>query len=303
MTGTFLLRRTSTGPAGRMESVPVRANFDDIKQHLKHLGPSNRASNPKTTRSTTVKIKPGIVVHEQPRGVSVAEAIIPEVPNDDEDGGETTSLLKGGKDGVQVLAQSYGAIGTGTRSRPATPGEQTDIPKQEDEATQTSAHASTADLTAAASPEAQLRPQKSSSGSETERLEAGSPYRHRTGLFARSGSITEQVVETRGIKKTVLETTSSNEEEEDTRHRRMTSRSNLSLSSGAPLSPVAGDEDEPASTSTSTPGLTAGSTEGAGSGEGAEAGSSAAGDASNQHAGGNGGSKKKTRRKKRKGKS
>ncbi|KAF3761258.1 DUF21-domain-containing protein [Cryphonectria parasitica EP155] len=292
----ILLRRSSAGIDGRMESVSVRANFDDIKQHLKHLGPSNRASNPKVTRSTTVKIKPGLVVHEQPRSNSVAEEIIPEVASNEE-GGETTSLLGGAKDGVHALAQSYGAIGTGALSRPLTPRIQTtDLFNQEDQATQTSAHPSIAEAkTTATSPGAEeQRSPRSTSGSETERLEAG-PYGHRTGLFARSGSITEQVVETRGIKKTVLETTSSTDEEEDQRYRKMATRSNVSLSSGALLSPVLGaeeEEDEPGSAAAaSTPSLPTEST----------------GDGSNQsggsNGGSNGGSKKKTRRKKRKGKS
>ncbi|PSR84351.1 hypothetical protein BD289DRAFT_434389 [Coniella lustricola] len=309
MTSTLLLRRSSAGIDGRMESVPVRANFDDIKQHLKHLGPSNRASNPKLTRSTTVKIKPGIVVHDQPRAASVAEEVIREVPNDDEEGDETTSLLKGGKDGAYALAQSYGALGTGAPARPLTPPTKaSDSNQHEDEATQTSKPSSIADGKAAASsPTTETQQPRSSSGSDTERLETTSPYGHRAGLFARSGSITEQVVETRGIKKTVLETTSSNGDEDELRHRKMASRSNMSLASGVALSPVPGEEDEEPVSATSQQSHAAGDDDdnrghystdaggknGTGSGAGTTSGGGGSGAAS----------KKKTRRKKRKGKS
>lgn len=302
MTKTLLLRRSSAGLDGRLENVPVRANFDDIKQHLKHLGPSNRASNPKTTRSTTVKIKPGIVVNEPPTSAPIAEDTIHEEPHDEDDEGdddnETTSLLRGKvipKDGVHALAQSYGATGAGSlprsiENRP--PFVKTDVPlPQEDQATQTSAHASAVDLTAGESSSRpdEVRSQRSGSGSETSPIDPSSPYASRRSLLARSGSITEQVVETRGIKKTILETTSSNDEDEESRHQRMASRSNLSLPSTGVLSPVLGGEEEETSpgASVESPG---------------EAG--AAGSSSGTHnGGGSGAAKKKNRRKKRKGKS
>lgn len=306
MTSTLLMRRSSAGIDGRMENVPVRASFNDIKQHLKHLGPSNPASNPKVTRSTTVKIKPGIVVHDQPRVGSVAEQIIPEVPHDEE-AGETTSLLKGKvtpKDGVHALATSYGATGAGPLSRsidtsrsPTPLIRNIDTVKQEDQATQTSAHPSTTDLPATASAGQELRSKKSSSGksssgSETDHLDPTSPYGHRKSLFARSGSITEQVVETRGIKKTVLETTSSTDEEEElTRALKSANRSNLSLPpQAAALSPDE-EEDEHEEITSGEP-----STPLLGEEDGAEAGSSARTQIG-------GGGKKKNRRKKRKGKS
>lgn len=284
MTSTLLLRRSSAGVDGRMENVPVRASFDDIKQHLKHLGPSNRASNPKITRSTTVKIKPGVVVHEHPSSHSVADEVIPEVPRYEEEepeGDETTSLLRGAitpKDGVHALAQSYGATGAAALSRsldtsaPSVPQLKTaDTTQLEDQATQTSAHASTTDLTTA--PRA---PKSNSSSSETEHPES-SPYGHRKGLFARSGSITEQVVETRGIRKTVLGMTSSNEDEEEHEQRLK------STSEG-------GDEEGSGSGPSSSPAVEEGSN--GQKGENNET----------ENGGGNSASKKKNRRKKRKGK-
>jgi metal transporter CNNM len=53
-----LRRRSSAGNSLRSDNHGIkRASTDEIKQHLKHLGPSNLASRPKTTRYNTVKIK------------------------------------------------------------------------------------------------------------------------------------------------------------------------------------------------------------------------------------------------------
>lgn len=263
MTNTVLLRRSSAGIDGRLENVPVRASFNDIKQHLKHLGPSNRASNPKTTRSTTVKIKPGVVVHDDPQLHTAVEETIPEIPRHEEaeeeaEGDETTSLLKRAitpKDGAHALAQSYGATGGASLPRSYDDASAPIVPQhkaveattQEDQAAQTSANASTTDLPATASTNPGLRNKKSNSSNS----EAGStdtnPYGPKKGLFARSGSITEQVVETRGIRKTVLGMTSSNEDEEESQQRLNPSSTVLPLTE-------AGDEEgsgsrEPASAS------------------------------------------------------
>lgn len=273
--------------------MPVRASYDDIKQHLKHLGPSNRASNPKVTRSTKVKIKPGVVVHDDPRSRSVAGEVIPEVPHYEEteaEGDETTSLLRGAitpKDGVHALAQSYGATGAATFSRSmeenstlSTAQKAIDTAKLEDQATQTTVHPSTTDVPAAASTNPDLRTQKStSSNSETDAVE-NSPYRHRKGIYARSGSITEQVVETRGIRKTVLGTTSSNEDEDEPRQQPK-SASRVSLP-GTVLPLLEGGDEEEEPGEPSTPSRAQGESTGNGG--------------SNDSSGG-----KKKRRKKRKG--
>lgn len=272
-TATLLMRRSSAGVDGRLMdgTVPVRANFEDIKEHLKHLGPSNPASNPKGTKSTTVKIKPGIVVHQQPRAASVAGDIIEEAVHDE--GDETTGLLRPkatGKDGIRALHQSYGAVSTGDiTSEPIENGktirikiDDADARALADEATQTSAHSSKADLI-------HFEPE---TGNEDEIASPASdigPYGRQS--YVRSGSITENVVESRGIRKVVLETTSSNESDEDLS---LETRSHLSVPSA--LQGSEEDEDEHD-----------------GNGEGAS-GASTGGQSQ-------GGKKKKNRRKKRKG--
>ena len=61
---TFMMRRRSSGNQGTIEQVngPMALRSDDpeIKKHLKHLGPSNAATKPKSTHIKSVKIKPGI---------------------------------------------------------------------------------------------------------------------------------------------------------------------------------------------------------------------------------------------------
>lgn len=61
---TFLMRRRSSGTASqsldRATTRGIRSDDPEIRQHLKHLGPSNVASRPKATRIGTVKIKQAV---------------------------------------------------------------------------------------------------------------------------------------------------------------------------------------------------------------------------------------------------
>lgn len=54
---TFFMRRRSE--SGEPHEVAIRSNAPEIREHLKHLGPRNRANDPKSTKINTVKIKPG----------------------------------------------------------------------------------------------------------------------------------------------------------------------------------------------------------------------------------------------------
>jgi metal transporter CNNM len=64
---TFLMRRKSSAASDATRgtfphNVPekVRSGATDMREHLKHLGPSNAASKPRATKYTSVKIKPGV---------------------------------------------------------------------------------------------------------------------------------------------------------------------------------------------------------------------------------------------------
>jgi metal transporter CNNM len=243
-TATLMMRRSSAGLDGQFlkTTVPVRANFQDIKQHLKHLGPSNPATNPNKTRSTTVKIKPGSgIPSAHPRSASVAEHATDETPMEEE-GDETTSLLKpqiSGKDGVQALRQTYGSVSPAITVQLAPqsngiPELILDAEEQADKSTQPPAQSDLIDMdseeAAADSVQSQQQQQRDSSPSQPKRQLRGSSSGESANSaddkktdantlvwqrpYVRSGSITENVIESRGVRKVVLETTSSNDDEE-----------------------------------------------------------------------------------------
>ncbi|KAI0021823.1 hypothetical protein F4780DRAFT_268918 [Xylariomycetidae sp. FL0641] len=201
---TLMMRRSSAGHDGQLvqTTVPVKANIDEMREHLRHLGPSNPASNPKATRVSAVKIKPalggGAGAANQPRANSFAAEPIVEDNEDTVD--ERTSLLRPTvkpKDGVQALHQSYTANPSdgrdnqlkisvdGSRDAQGQPRDDQDQP--------------------ARSPaEDKLSPTASASTDSLGRRRGN----------VRSGSITENVVEAGGVRKVVLEANSSSETEE-----------------------------------------------------------------------------------------
>ena len=220
------MRRDSAGLNGQMvrSTVPVRVGVGEMREHLRHLGPSNPASNPKNTKSSTIKIKPGVVVAGGTPSSTAAQPVnnpaesAEGIPQDDEDGDETTQLLRPqitGKDGVKALRQSYGS----TVTAPEEPSEafpsivvDTDPADTEDVGTQTTSKAGKPHQTGS---QPTLMRQSSGSAphspvSPTSERSDSQPIK----TIVRSGSITENIVESRGgIRKVVLETTSSTDEE------------------------------------------------------------------------------------------
>ncbi|KAK3945648.1 hypothetical protein QBC46DRAFT_371272 [Diplogelasinospora grovesii] len=295
-TTTFMMRRSSAGVGGQTVKtmIPVRANFEEMRQHLKHLGPSNPATNPKNTRSTTVKVKPGIVTERHPpppRSASVAEALMDERILEEGHESETTSLLRPGitgKDGIQELSQDYGSVNVSAlnleaaeQSSRATPTPSKTSPVEQ--APDTLAHRSSAsdDSVRSLRPEGALIPKRSS---------------------VRSGSITENVIESRGVRKVVLETTSSNDEDEVVvitscpDQPKAASRSTLNFFGPAVAEPVSEGEEEDDGNDLPS------SRDGAGdSGPSGENESKSKAGGSSGSAGGSSSNKKKNRRKKRKG--
>jgi metal transporter CNNM len=292
-------------------TVPVRANLEDIKQHLKHLGPSNPATNPNKTRSTTVKIKPGSGAHlAQLRSGASAERASEEVAM--EEGDETTRLLRpelSGKDGIQALGQqSYGSVG------PAMPlhlsPRANDVPilileagEQADKSTQTSndcdrKSSETATGAAASNqqPGQHLHQQSSTSpsGESASSTPTGNTLVPKRP-YVRSGSITENIIESGGVRKVVLEMASSTDEEET-----QPGKSNGKFSRP---SPVEEQEDENADEDVFVSPFSS-SSRGEGAGSYAEAAAKGASQGSQEDSANTGsgeGKKKNNRRKKRKG--
>ena len=218
---TTFIRRSSSGADGNI--VQIRGNVNEMREHLKHLGPSNLASRPKTTRYQTVKIKPG---HTSTRTDSrtdstiYRESIIEEPYRDipAPHGGEGEGLLKSAgreaSDGVQALQQGYG-----TTDRTFSP---TKLPQSE----QVNIDGAAIDLPKSSgndrsspsgkdSPRAEMLRHKDRSSDTLGSLQShgNSPVRKKG--TTRSGSITENIIEAGGIRKVVLETNSSSSDDKD----------------------------------------------------------------------------------------
>ena len=268
----FLMRRRSSGA----EPLALRSNTSEMRQHLKHLGPSNAASRPKQTRINTVKIKPGggfgldfvdqlIALPETsqlPKDGNKPPSRSPSVilPGID-DASETTGLLSAGrhvKDGAHAV--DYGALSlsptaksqdlislvqpdnersfstkeTDTENRERTPS----LPRSKHsptapaklivELTPSKDDNYSVNITnnngkpsgeASALSDTPTVSRKSSIDSKASASTLGSLHSVGNGspvgkkrMNARSGSITEYTVEVGGVKKVILETTSSSDE-------------------------------------------------------------------------------------------
>ncbi|KAI2296932.1 cell agglutination protein Mam3 [Ophidiomyces ophidiicola] len=200
----FKLRRAPTQDATeRAEAIIQRGATPEIREHLKHLGPSNLASRPRQTRYNNVKIKPGTTSSPLVQTETESRVETPDVHPTS----ESTSLLgatasssgvrsagKTASDGVQAL-RAYGTAGDHTSQRgPAS-----------------HSHDSQRNLLyrKAKGPSGQHSDviysdhSRSTSGNSSPKL----PYLPRGPV--RSGSITEQIVDSNGIRKVILQTSDS----------------------------------------------------------------------------------------------
>ncbi|CAK7267071.1 cell agglutination protein Mam3 [Sporothrix epigloea] len=253
-TTTVMMRRCSADADGRLNksAVPVRANIDEMWQHLRHLGPSNRATNPKNTRSTTVKIKQG---HSHAGHQALLEPVAAarsgtfrfEDGSDDEAGArETTPLLVNGgnisrssshsnyrpaslrSDTALIIADGSDAdllkTHKNTSTLPGTPPISTDMivdDSREGEPSKESGHRnsssilvrSSSSVTGEGTVQSSSKSSSSRSASSAAASDLNTPPTRRS--MVRSGSITENVIETRGIRKVVLETASTAEQDEE----------------------------------------------------------------------------------------
>lgn len=131
---TFMMRRKSSNASDSAHetnrAVPVRSNTQGLIKHLSHLGPSNMASKPRSTKYTSVKIKPGVGTIpegqttttgiDQPGRRETSQPSIAEEPTA-LGHGEGAGLLKDAgvdaSNGVGALAAGYGTITPEARSR------------------------------------------------------------------------------------------------------------------------------------------------------------------------------------------
>ncbi|TGO17074.1 hypothetical protein BTUL_0021g00730 [Botrytis tulipae] len=225
---TTFMRRVSTGDNDR-NVVAVRANMNDMREHLKHLGPSNLASRPKMTKYQSVKIKPGNVLAGNrtdsrtdsiPHRGSIVEEPEFEPYHDSPGphGGEGEGLLRSAgqdaKDGVQALQQGYGTLSNRIPSNKHAEDDSTKPPQYDGPLSPVGQPQSPGNNLSISNffnknkstdTIGSLPSQKSGTSPPTK------PSKKRS--TARSGSITENLVEAGGIRKMVLETNASSEEE------------------------------------------------------------------------------------------
>ena len=179
-----------------------------IRDHLKHLGPSNRASRPRQTRYNTVKIKPGSGTLGDAMSKTSEQSDTTPRNSIAGSGGVGAGLLNSAghdaKDGVLAVAAGYGSIHS-----PSPPS-----PNKSRKGLEALAENGVFDQEDGPSEHRSRSKQRSRATSKSTlgSMQSGtkSPPRNRRGA-ARSGSITEQIIDAGGIKKTVLEMTSSSD--------------------------------------------------------------------------------------------
>ncbi len=212
---SFLARRRSSANSTSDVRHATRVSTDEVKEHLKHLGPSNLASRPKTTRFNTVKIKPGAPNSLRP---AAPARHISESVNDFQNGIGEGFVQSGGKhasDGVQTLHQEgYGSLsGSPEQRRPASASK--GVQAESDELRTPDETEGDVEQRAPTRPTIRSSDSQSTVGSlPGSRPRSRSPWHHSKGP-ARSGSITENIVDANGIRKVVLEPSSSSESNED----------------------------------------------------------------------------------------
>ncbi|KAF2124052.1 DUF21-domain-containing protein [Dothidotthia symphoricarpi CBS 119687] len=214
----LMLRRRSSGAKDIVS--PFRTDDTDILQHLKHLGPSNAANRPKTTRSKTVKIKPGHVVTPAPAiPATILENNQPPVVSQDShapEGGVGEGLLasagREASDGVHAIG--YGTMAQNDDRVSWKSGksglkilEEPASPKSAPQANGSNAHD---DDDEGSKQRSRSVSTIGSLHSRNSRSKTPPRKRH----TARSGSITENIVDVNGVKKIVLETTSSSDSDD-----------------------------------------------------------------------------------------
>lgn len=200
---TFMVRRGSSAADGN--ALAVRGNVNDMREHLKHLGPSNLAARPKQTRYQTVKIKPGHVVDTPVPSDLVVEDLYHDEPelSHGPNGGEGESLLRGTRrdasSAIRAAEQGYGSISPQR-------AEQCDKARKDSLSKEAPDNLNI--------PTRRPTTRGTDSGSDAvASLRSGqtSPVPPKKRGVARSGSITENVVDANGVRKVVLQTASSSD--------------------------------------------------------------------------------------------
>ncbi|KAJ5168845.1 Protein MAM3 [Penicillium canariense] len=201
--------------------ITQRGATDEIREHLKHLGPSNLASRPRSTRYSAVKIKhsgasPSLSAQtdfESGQSISDSQRLITLAGFQ---GGIGAGLVSSGadaKDGAHALKLGYGTISSHDNVTKSTNAQQyKDLPQV---SIPEAVREEREDLTRSASTSKSKSSSATGSIRSTDSKSAEFVY-HLRGP-TRSGSITEQIVDVNGIRKVVLHANCSSSSEGEAR--------------------------------------------------------------------------------------
>ncbi|KAL1649538.1 cell agglutination protein Mam3 [Diplodia intermedia] len=247
----FLMRRSSSGHAsvGKPKPLGLRdGTTSELREHLRHLGPSNAASNPRSTRISTVKIKPSVGTIPEtnvengigksataPAETDAALKVGPTALQGGIGEGVLANSGSNAKDGAHAVATTYGAIGT--NSQPADSEHASERPLSKKSSKDNASNSSKSKKGKIVIDNRPFGEQRSNSSSTVGSIHSGSAPRspNATRSAVRSGSISENVIDVNGVKKMVLDVSSSSEEENERKgssHSHGSSHKNWGSSSG-----------------------------------------------------------------------
>lgn len=210
---------------------------EEIREHLRHLGPSNLASRPRRTRYQSVKIKPGLSQTSSEVGQRLLEPT-----GDQSEPEEIASLAKKAENGVEVQPESHEyAVEDGDESPDLVmdPNNTNSAALLDNDSTELSVGTIAIEDHAGNAHRAFRNDgtgHKNSSWSYARSSDYVKTPPRVTGP-TRSGSITEQIIDVNGIRKVVLHPTSSSSSDTD--------RANQSHSTG-------NDDNDPTDSETPT---------------------------------------------------
>ena len=220
-TATLLVRRRSSAGSPASEPRPQiqsrQYSVSQMRQQLRNLGPSNAARQPKSTRINTVKVKPGVGTipehptlrrpEEIPASPRSGPIQLPSpTPAQEGIGEDSIDAGRPASDGVQAVHASYGTIQPGS---PPFSG----FSKTGGNVTATAEPTPTNEGSQGNTPPSLPESQRSISEDTVGRLpQSSSAAQRKSRGTARSGSITESFVDSGGVKKLVLEMSSSSED-------------------------------------------------------------------------------------------
>ncbi|KAK2735015.1 hypothetical protein FQN57_001391 [Myotisia sp. PD_48] len=221
---TFYLRKSRTSEGeGVLEPIIKRGATAEIREQLKHLGPSNLASRPRQTRYNAVKIKPGTSPTQASSSTRDGDAL----PVSRRASEAASLLAKGTQERAADLKPSYGSVAD--RSTNSTPGLTSAFQPAEFADAQRSILNRTNDIyqdrfpSGSKSSSAVGNGAVSSDASDSSTDTYPHYIQHRP---TKSGSITEHFVDSHGIRKVILQTSSHAPSDDDDRPSMSQSRLN-----------------------------------------------------------------------------